>query len=106
MNPFNVFAKAMIEKMYGRIHTCPNGYVFGDGGTTNGQGDYPVTDRGAWVPMKVCRKCPHHLKRRRGQPYPCCTILRDIARKGPSPAEQVNDLLGRAVAKTNEILKG
>ena len=29
-------------------------------------GDYPKNDRGRfWVPMKECRKCPHHIKRRR-----------------------------------------
>jgi hypothetical protein len=137
VNPFNVFAKALVASYHGRIRTCPNGYEFGDGGTTNCNGvhfksrpdksgrmirsklnvlhtygrcpqppgDYPVTDRGAWVPMTVCRKCPNHIKRRRRQPYPCCKVLRENAQKGPTPIEQFEKVVQGVVEKTKEVIK-
>jgi len=68
-------------------------------------GDYPQSERGgAWVPMKVCRKCLHHLPRKRRHPYPCCAALREIRRKGPSPAEQFTTMLKTATDKAKEIL--
>ena len=55
-------------------------------------GDYPNHKgmAGYWVPMKICRKCPHHIKRRRGQPYPCCAVLRKIRTERGTPAEQIS----------------
>ncbi len=68
--------------------------------------DYPQNDRGRyWVPLKECRKCPHHVKRARRQPYPCCAVLRKLAREGPSPAQQVADVLTKAVEKTKELMR-
>ena len=57
-----------------------------------------------WVPMKDCRKCPHHLKRRRGQPYPCCAVIRRLKASGPSPAEKMQEMLAGAVEKAKEII--
>lgn len=69
-------------------------------------GDFPKNDRGrCWVPMKFCRKCPHHIARRRGQPYPCCAVLRKMAQAGPTPAAQVADLMDKAVEKTRELMR-
>lgn len=69
-------------------------------------GDYPQSKRGGfWVPMKVCRKCPHHIKRRRRQPYPCCDVLRKIRANGPTPAQQMIKVMQDAVERTKEIIK-
>lgn len=68
-------------------------------------GDYPVMSRGGAVPMKVCRKCPHHIKRRRRQPYLCCAVLRKLRAAGPSPAESMADMLRQATEKAKDMLK-
>lgn len=69
--------------------------------------DYPRGQNlGHWVPMKVCRKCPYHRPRRRGQPYQCCDFLRDLRAKGPSPEEKMGSIMQAAVDRTNDLLKG
>lgn len=55
--------------------------------------DFPVMRDGVSVPMKACRKCPHHIKRFRGRPYPSCEILVKSRAKGPSPAERFVGIL-------------
>lgn len=69
-------------------------------------GDYPQGSRGGFnVPMKVCRKCPHHIKRRRRQPYPCCAVLREIRAKGPTPIEKMASIVESAKEKTAEMMR-
>lgn len=68
-------------------------------------GDYPQNDRRRFfVPLSECRKCPHHIKRRRGQPYPCCAVLRKLAQAGPTPVEKMAGALRSAEAKAKELL--
>lgn len=68
-------------------------------------GDWPQNNFGRyWVPLKECRKCPHHIKRRRGQPYPCCDVLRQLARAGPTPAEKFASVFEKAAEKVKEIV--
>ena len=67
--------------------------------------DYPEGSGGFKVPMKVCRKCPHHIKRHRRQPYPCCAVLREIRAKGPSPIEQFGAIMKSAKEKAAEIMR-
>jgi len=71
-------------------------------------GDFPIFEdqhgRRCYVPMKDCRKCEFHLKRRRGQPYPCCALLRESRRGGPSPIAKVLDTLAEAAKGVNEIM--
>ena len=62
-------------------------------------GDFPENSRTHghyWVPMRVCRKCEHHIKRRRGQPYPCCAVLRENKRKGPTPVQSAVSIIETA----------
>jgi hypothetical protein len=56
-----------------------------------------------WVPMTVCRKCPHHRKRRSGQPYPCCDALVQL-RKGTTALEKFADIVRTAVSDAKEIM--
>ncbi len=69
-------------------------------------GDYPQCDHGGYsVPMSACRKCPHHIKRARRQPYPCCAVLREIRQKGPGPAEQMMGMIQKATDQVAEMMK-
>ena len=134
---FNVFAKSLLDAQKGKINIYPNGWAFGNKGTTNAQGvyckshvskdgrpvsltlgvrstsncpqppseEYPQLARGGFsVPMKVCRKCPNHISRRRRQPFPCCGLLRERAAKGPSPIEVMAGALNKAAQKAKEML--
>ncbi len=67
--------------------------------------DAPHMSHGYSVPMKVCRKCPNHIKRRRRQPYPCCAILRKMRANGPSPAATLANMVEVAVNKVEEMMK-
>lgn len=74
----------------------------------NPPGNFPTfkTDNGlhVYVPMKVCRRCPYHLKRTKGQPYPCCEVLRELQKNEPSPVSKAFSLLREAQERTKEIL--
>ncbi len=71
-------------------------------------GDFPIftDDRGThnWVPMKDCRKCPHHIARSRGRAYPCCEVLRELAAAEPGPVEKATSMYAEAVRRTKEML--
>jgi hypothetical protein len=54
----------------GRLISLSLGVKTANGCPEPPPGDFPQNDRGRyWVPMKVCRKCPHHIKRRREHEY-------------------------------------
>ncbi len=36
------------------------------------EADYAKLDSGYWIPMRLCRKCTHYRKRRKGAWYSCC----------------------------------
>jgi hypothetical protein len=67
-------------------------------------GTYPKIKTRYSVPMKVCRLCQHHLSRRPGQPYPCCGVLRQLALNGPSPAEQVQQVIDKAAENVAAVM--
>lgn len=74
----------------------------------NPPGDFPTfkTDDGlrVYVPMKDCRKCNSHLKRAKGQPFPCCATLREMQKHEPSPVSKAFSLLREAEERTKEML--
>lgn len=71
-------------------------------------GDFPSFERDGevkiYVPLKDCRKCEFHLKRKRGQPYPCCAMLREQRKHGPSPIAKAFGMLAEAKEAAKEIM--
>jgi len=136
-NIFNVMGKSLVESANGKIRRLPNGWHFGNEGTTNNQGvfiksyktvdgkdasltlgqlsafncpqspseEYPRMKAGYSVPMKVCRKCPNHIPRRNGQPYPCCKILKEIRSNGPSPLQKMSNIIETAKDQVNKMME-
>lgn len=74
----------------------------------NPPGDFPTfkTDDAllVYVPMKVCRKCLYHIKRSKGQPFPCCEVLRELQKNEPSPVSKAFALLTAAEKRAKEML--
>lgn len=68
------------------------------------QGVHPRTEDGYWVPAMKCRACVHHLKRRRGQPYACCAMLRDLRAAEPQPLEKLSEMMEQAADHVRKIL--
>lgn len=68
-------------------------------------GDFPIfADGSAWVSMTVCRKCQHHIPRKRGQPYPCCAVLREHRGSEPSPLQKLGECMQEASRGVREIM--
>lgn len=74
----------------------------------NPPGDFPTFKSEdalrVYVPMKDCRKCPYHLKRERGRPFPCCATLREMQKHEPSPVSKAFALLKAAEDRAKEML--
>lgn len=74
----------------------------------NPPGDFPTFKADdllrVYVPMKVCRRCPYHLKRAKGQPFPCCEVLRELQKNEPSPVSKAFSLLREAEERAKEIM--
>ncbi len=65
---------------------------------------YPKTTHGFQTPYRECQRCKYHLKRIRGRPLPCCSLLREIRKNSPTPAEVTTGMLEGAVKKAKEFL--
>ena len=71
-------------------------------------GDFPIlqSDRGlrVYVPLQDCRKCQFHLKRERGRPFPCCSVLQENRKNDPSPMEEATAAYIAALNKAKEAI--
>lgn len=67
------------------------------------ESDYAKTDSGYWVPMRLCRKCPHYRKRRKGAWYSCCG-LRASRNPNKAVATELTDVWNNAIDFADSIM--